>query len=146
MARRIAFLTYNRARVRFLRADSGRFCWTRLAVLAIVCSASVTVSHVRLRSQAAAAPSFARLVEQLSEPGGEFDTDNLISNERSYLHVVPAIEQSGATGGPARIFENTRGSPGGQSDRGQEIGGLPAVVGPGLAPVEDTGQTRGRYF
>lgn len=42
---------------------------------------------------------FAARVEQLSEPGGYFDTDNLISNERSYLHVVPALRQSGLSGG-----------------------------------------------
>ena len=35
--------------------------------------------------------SFANLVNRLSEPPGYFDTDNLISNERSYLHVVPEL-------------------------------------------------------
>lgn len=48
--------------------------------------------------QAVQAP-FASLVEQLSEPNGEFDTDNLISNEQSYLHVVPTLEQAGISGG-----------------------------------------------
>jgi hypothetical protein len=38
------------------------------------------------------ASPFASRVASLSEPGGYFDTDNLISNERSYLHVVPDIE------------------------------------------------------
>ena len=52
----------------------------------------------RTAGQAAQAP-FASLVEQLSEPNGEFDTDNLISNEQSYLHVVPALEQAGLSGG-----------------------------------------------
>ena len=42
---------------------------------------------------------FARLVEALSEPGGYFDTDNLISNERSYLHVVGGLERRGVRGG-----------------------------------------------
>jgi hypothetical protein len=42
---------------------------------------------------------FARQISDLSEPGGNFDTDNLISNERSYLHVVPALKQRGASGG-----------------------------------------------
>src|SRR5688572_12401447 len=42
---------------------------------------------------------FASLVEQLSEPGGEFGGDNLISNEQSYLHIMPALEQAGVTGG-----------------------------------------------
>ena len=34
---------------------------------------------------------FAARVAALSEPGGYFDTDNLISNERSFLHVAPAL-------------------------------------------------------
>ena len=46
-----------------------------------------------------APPAFASLVAQLSEPGGYFDTDNLISNERSYLHVVPALRDPGLAGG-----------------------------------------------
>jgi hypothetical protein len=44
------------------------------------------------------AVTFASRVASLSEPGGYFDTDNLISNERSYLHVVPELE---ALSGPA---------------------------------------------
>jgi hypothetical protein len=43
--------------------------------------------------------SFARLVADLSEPGGYFDTDNLISNESSYLHVLGALRAVGAQGG-----------------------------------------------
>ena len=35
--------------------------------------------------------SFANMVAGLSERPGYFDTDNLISNERSYLHVVPEL-------------------------------------------------------
>ena len=35
--------------------------------------------------------SFASLVDRLSERPGYFDTDNLISNERSYLHVAPDL-------------------------------------------------------
>jgi hypothetical protein len=42
---------------------------------------------------------FARLVQQLSESGGYFDTDNLISNEASYLHVIGAIRSVGVKGG-----------------------------------------------
>jgi hypothetical protein len=42
---------------------------------------------------------FAQLIEQLSEPGAYFDTDNLISNERSYLHVMGALERPGGRGG-----------------------------------------------
>jgi hypothetical protein len=38
--------------------------------------------------------SFAAQVAALSEPGGYFDTDNLISNERSYLQVLPALQRT----------------------------------------------------
>lgn len=42
---------------------------------------------------------FSRLVERLSEPGGYFDSDNLVSNETSYLHVMPALSGLGVRGG-----------------------------------------------
>ena len=51
------------------------------------------------RAQPVAAPSFAALVERLSEPGGDFGGDNLISNEQSYLHVMPALERARVSGG-----------------------------------------------
>ena len=43
--------------------------------------------------------AFARLIERLSEPGGYFDTDNLISNEASYLHVLGEMRELGVQGG-----------------------------------------------
>ena len=43
--------------------------------------------------------AFARMVRELSEPGGYFDTDNLISNESSYLHVLGPLRERGLGGG-----------------------------------------------
>jgi hypothetical protein len=43
--------------------------------------------------------SFAAEVAALSESAGYFDTDNLISNERSYLDVVPDLKKRGVRGG-----------------------------------------------
>ena len=43
--------------------------------------------------------SFAALSARLSEQGGYFDSDNLISNETSYLHVIPKLKELGITGG-----------------------------------------------
>jgi hypothetical protein len=51
------------------------------------------------RSTAQAPTTFAARVAALSERGGYFDTDNLISNERSYLHVIPELRRAGARGG-----------------------------------------------
>ena len=47
-------------------------------------------------------PSFASLVDRLSERPGYFDTDNLISNERSYLHV--ATELRGLAGRGRSVY------------------------------------------
>jgi hypothetical protein len=43
--------------------------------------------------------SFGTLSARLSEPGGYFDSDNLISNETSYLHVVTKLREMGVRGG-----------------------------------------------
>jgi hypothetical protein len=45
------------------------------------------------------ASSFATAVSTLSEREGYFDTDNLISNESSYLQVVPDLKRRGVRGG-----------------------------------------------
>ena len=45
------------------------------------------------------ASAFASTVASLSERGGYFDTDNLISNERSYLQVIPDLRKRGVRGG-----------------------------------------------
>jgi hypothetical protein len=51
----------------------------------------------------AAAPSqsdsFAALIARFSEPAGYFDTDNLISNEASYLHAMGPLRRMGVQGG-----------------------------------------------
>jgi hypothetical protein len=43
--------------------------------------------------------TFGQTIASLSEPGGYFDTDNLISNESSYLQVLPALRAHSVPGG-----------------------------------------------
>jgi hypothetical protein len=50
-------------------------------------------------SSVATDSAFARLIRRLSEPGGYFDTDNLISNETSYLHVLGKLDEMRVEGG-----------------------------------------------
>lgn len=64
----------------------------------VLLAAWVSLSPVS-SAQPGAQTSFARQVRDLSEPGGFFDTDNLISNERSYLHVVTDLRQKRINGG-----------------------------------------------
>lgn len=70
----------------------------------VACADGRSSAAIANRAAAIAQPStsdsaFATLVERLSEPGGYFDTDNLISNERSYLHVVGRLREMGVEGG-----------------------------------------------
>lgn len=81
-----------------------------LSLLLLSCSAQ-NPAPVN-QSQAATAPAqaatkdtalttaeFAQLIERVSEPSGYFDTDNLISNESSYLHVMGKMRRMNVTGG-----------------------------------------------
>ena len=69
------------------------------ASLAPPLAAQQPATAARPKATAARHREFARLVAALSEPGGYFDTDNLISNEKGYLHVVGALERTGVRGG-----------------------------------------------
>ena len=61
--------------------------------------ATLSGSGVTLRQPAPPRTPFAAQVASLSEPNGYFDTDNLISNERSYLKVLTELEQGNVRGG-----------------------------------------------
>ena len=70
----------------------------RSTVLVVV--SAVALAWWALHAVAQPVPqSFAAEIEHLSEAGGDFDTDNLISNEQSYLDVIPALKAAGVTGG-----------------------------------------------
>jgi hypothetical protein len=71
--------------------------WKRACSLAIW-AAFLTIASAR-PAVAPPQPAFAQLIQQLSEPSGDFDTDNLISNEKSYLRVIPQLEATGLNGG-----------------------------------------------
>ncbi len=49
--------------------------------------------------QAQSRGTFAAQIAALSEPGGYFDTDNLVSNERAYLSVLPELSRRHVRGG-----------------------------------------------
>jgi hypothetical protein len=68
------------------------------AILALI-AASLAVFYGSAQTQISGSTGFAQQVRELSEPGGTFDTDNLISNERSYLHVLPSLKEAGLGGG-----------------------------------------------
>src|SRR5438552_13782688 len=67
-----------------------------VALLAVFLASSVAT---RSASASRDHKAFAALSARLSEPGGYFDSDNLISNETSYLHVIGKLRELGIKGG-----------------------------------------------
>ncbi|MGI9076702.1 MAG: hypothetical protein ACR2G6_05135 [Gemmatimonadaceae bacterium] len=76
-----------------------------LAIVTAAITAGASLAQTTERPSASAQrggisdSAFARLVGQLSEKSGYFDTDNLISNESSYLHVMGTMRRLGVRAG-----------------------------------------------
>ncbi len=70
-----------------------------LLLLATALAAGCRTEPAPRHTAATPTDSFAPLVARLSEPGGYFDTDNLISNETSYLHALGPLRRIGVSGG-----------------------------------------------
>ncbi|HEX9369132.1 MAG TPA: hypothetical protein VF921_21055 [Vicinamibacterales bacterium] len=70
----------------------------RRALLVLVL-AGVVVSPPAATPRAQSPSPFAAQIASLSEPAGYFDTDNLISNERSYLQVLQDLGRRHVRGG-----------------------------------------------
>jgi hypothetical protein len=86
----------------------ARETWWKFPVLVILTALCVGVSGHDGRDSsrepvAAGEPiriaEFSRLVQEFSEPGGYFRSDNFTSNETSYLHIVDKLRELGVSGG-----------------------------------------------
>jgi hypothetical protein len=86
-------------------SDNSRLVAPRFAfVIRAGIAAALAAMFVGVAARPAAVDSkdhktFAVLVTRLSEPGGHFDSDNLISNETSYQHVIGKLRDLGVRGG-----------------------------------------------
>jgi hypothetical protein len=74
----------------------GRLCIFYCSFLALILPA---FSQTAVDRPGLSAAEFSRLIRNLSEEGGYFFSDNLTSNEDSYLTVVDRLKQLGVTGG-----------------------------------------------
>ena len=78
----------------------GRYCTLGLTTVAALAVLACAPGRGATQAPRALTDSaFAALVTRLSEPSGYFDTDNLISNEDSFLHPVSTLRKIGTTGG-----------------------------------------------
>src|SRR3954452_17231503 len=70
----------------------------RLSILAVAVSALVLCVTPTSRPRAEALPqrlddrAFWTLVTEVSEPGGSFRSDNLVSNELAFEEVIPTLQ------------------------------------------------------
>ena len=71
----------------------ARNCAASTGAVLLAVAALWGVLRVDGSTAAPQSPTFAASVANLSERGGYFDTDNLISNERSYLQVVSDLKR-----------------------------------------------------
>jgi len=71
----------------------------RLLVVNLLLVFMMSAAASRVANASRDHKSFAALSARLSEPGGYFDSDNLISNETSYLHVIGKLRELGVGGG-----------------------------------------------
>jgi len=69
----------------------------RFAAAVLACALLLAAPAAR-RTQSHAS-AFGTAIATLSEPGGYFDTDNLISNEWSYQQVLPDLQRRNVRGG-----------------------------------------------
>ncbi len=85
------------------RAACGVLAVAALALAPDFAAAQVTSARPATQRAPRALPDsiadFSAMVRRLSDVGGYFDTDNLISNERGYQQVLGAIERLGVRGG-----------------------------------------------
>jgi len=77
------------------RGDDPVFRITTALVIAL----ALVVAPPRHTPRAPSSGAFAAQIAALSEPDGYFDTDNLISNERSYQRVFPDLDRLKVHGG-----------------------------------------------
>lgn len=83
-------LTWRRRRV----ARWGMAAWLAIASLAAGGRAAAQDLPARLADS-----TFWRMVTEMSEPGGYFRSDNLVSNETSFQYVIPELQRSTKPGG-----------------------------------------------
>src|SRR5947209_2325011 len=71
-----------------------------LLLIAAVASGVSVVGEQPSAAQDAPIPAleFSRMVREFSAPGGLFRSDNFVSNETSYLHVVDLLHEEGIAG------------------------------------------------
>ena len=73
--------------------------WKRSLIASLLVVFLVSAHASRVAHASRDHKAFAALSARLSEPGGYFDSDNLISNETSYLHVIGKLRELGVSGG-----------------------------------------------
>ena len=76
------------------RSTHSRAVFSRMVFVSVLAVAVISAAARPAGNFSKDHRQFAALSARLSEPGGYFDSDNLISNETSYLHVLGKLRSS----------------------------------------------------
>jgi hypothetical protein len=71
----------------------------RIVIVNLLAAFLLGATAIRVAEATKDHKSYAALSARLSEPGGYFDSDNLISNETSYQHVLGKLREMNVQGG-----------------------------------------------
>ena len=85
-------------------AGPRRFWAGPLAFVLILAGVLLTHSQQPARRAANSLPpisasEFSRMIQEFSEKGGYFQSDNFTSNETAYLHILGRFKELGVSGG-----------------------------------------------
>jgi hypothetical protein len=70
-----------------------------LGSILLLATSQLSQSPAQTAPSSVSRAAFKQYIEAWSEPEGYFDTDNFISNETSYLHVIPELQKRTLPGG-----------------------------------------------
>jgi len=83
----------------FLHKKRNLHLWA-VSLLVVLLTAGFTATQYGFLLSDDISPSkFAGIIQEFSEPGGYFQSDNFISNEEEYLKVLDKMKELGASGG-----------------------------------------------
>ncbi|HZS04734.1 MAG TPA: hypothetical protein VFD58_07860 [Blastocatellia bacterium] len=83
----------------FLHSFRHAFALLFICAILIVCPASIQRPDSSVAAHPEKRGELQQIIDRITEPSGYFGSDNLVSNELSYQHVLSRMQQDGVSGG-----------------------------------------------
>ena len=83
----------------FLHKKRKLHLWAVSLLIVLITAAFAATQYGFLLSDDISPAKFTAIIQEFSEPGGYFQSDNFVSNEEEYLKVLDKMKELGASGG-----------------------------------------------